>query len=151
MHKRNPDIRCIRASVWRQKQDGFPQEHAPPLGDQGGAGEHDGDGALPEARDEPGGAGLPGVPQVGLVRDDARRQLRQAHHGGAALQLTPPAQVHQARQGAHVQVPRRPVPGLGLLRRGRRHLAPGLRRPPGAHLPGYDLWENYLTPCMCRA
>uniref|UniRef100_N1QYA7 O-fucosyltransferase family protein n=1 Tax=Aegilops tauschii TaxID=37682 RepID=N1QYA7_AEGTA len=58
----NPDIRCIRASVRRQKQDGSAQEHAPQLGDQVGAAEHGGDGALPEARDEPGGAGLPGVP-----------------------------------------------------------------------------------------
>jgi len=46
-------------------------------GDEGGA------GAVPAARDEPGGAGLPGVPAVGRVRDDARRQLRQAHHRGA--------------------------------------------------------------------
>jgi len=52
-------------------------------GDEGGAGERGGAGAVPAACDEPGGAGLPGVPAVGRVRDDARRQLRQAHHRGA--------------------------------------------------------------------
>ena len=103
-------------------------------GDEGGAGERGGDGAVPAARDEPGGAGLPGVPAVGRVRDDARRQLRQAHHRGAPLRGAPP-QVGEAGQGPHVQVPGRPRHGLGLLRRGRRRLAPHAHGPPRAHLP----------------
>lgn len=104
-------------------------------GDQGGARQRGGDGAVPEARDEPGGAGLPGVPEVGRVRHDPRRQLRQAHHGGPPLRGPPPPQVHQARQGPHVQVPRRPTHGLGRLLRRRRHHPPDQGRAARAHFP----------------
>jgi hypothetical protein len=103
-------------------------------GDKGGAGKPGGTGAVPASRDEPGCAGLPGVPAVGRVRDDARRQLRQAHHRCAAVRGAP-AQVGEAGQGAHVQVPWRSRHGLGLLRRGRRGLAPDAHGPTRAHIP----------------
>jgi hypothetical protein len=120
-------------------------------GDKGGARERGGAGAIPAARDEPGGAGLPGVPAVGRVRDDA--------HGGNFAKLI----IGARRYAGHRLKSVKPDKGLmskslgdpdmgwasfaedvAVMHRTRTGL-------PEPTFPSYDLWENPLTPCMCKA